>query len=421
MDHDSENPEGIPPQSPGLRGTTYPGLEVSNLHNPERVALFLPRSSTHGHSLLNLLRSLLFNFRRSWLGRELAPFPGRETATLRLVISVLAVTIISMALQTPLTAFSAYFVFFVTKENRVITTITGISLAIGATIATAVSLFLYRYTFDYPEFRLPVMAATVFAGMFLSRVLVIGPLAFAIGFLIATSLSIAESVRNTNELVRGLLWLWVIIVFPVAITVVVNQTVLPADPPRTDENHSSNAPSPPSKKKSLFVPDAFTNPAYIQFGLKVALAAMICYVIYTALDWPGIRTAFITCIFIALESTEATLRKARLRLTGCAIGGLLGFLSILYLVPHMESIVSLLLLTAAGTALAGWVAAGSQRIAYAGLQIALAFFMCIFQSFAPDTHFDTIRNRVVGIVLGILVTAVVFQYLWPGHASDTRK
>ena len=346
-----------------------------------------------------------------WLRRELAPFPGRETATLRLVVSVLAVTIISMTLQTPLTAISAYMVFFVTKENRVITTITGIGLALGATIGIGLSLFFYRYTFDYPEFRIPVMAATVFGGMFLSRVLVLGPLAFAIGFVIALTQSIAESVPNADALVRALLWTWVIIVFPVAITVIVNRTLFPADP---------KAPARPKAHKGLFVPDAFTNPNYVRFGLKVALAAMSCYVIYMALDWPGIRTAFITCCFIALESTRATIRKARLRFVGCAIGGLLGFLAIMYLVPHMESIVSLAFLTAAGTALAGWVAAGSQRIAYAGLQIALAFFMCIFQGFAPDTDFNKIRNRLVGIVLGIVVTSVVFQYLWPERESDTR-
>jgi uncharacterized membrane protein YccC len=347
-----------------------------------------------------------------WLRRELSPFPGRETMTLRLVIGVVIVAVISMTLQTPLTSISAYMVFFVTKENRVVTTLTGVGLAIGATIAVALSLFFYRYTLDYPEFRIPVMAATVFGGMFLSRIFVIGPLAFAIGFVLAVTQSMADTVPDADALVRGLLWLWVIVVFPVAITVIVNQTVLPADPERSPNPHRQT-----NAKTSLFVADAFTNPAHARFGLKVALAAMSCYIIYSALDWPGIRTAFITCCFIALESTEATLRKARLRLVGCCVGGLLGFLSIMYLVPSMESIVSLVMLTAAGSALAGWVAAGSQRIAYAGLQIALAFFMCIFQGFAPDTDFDTIRNRLVGIVLGIVVTSVVFQYLWPERES----
>jgi hypothetical protein len=332
--------------------------------------------------------------------------------TLRLVLGVVAVTIISMTLQTPLTWQSAYMVFFVTKEKRVITTLTGVGVFLGATIGIAISLFSYRYTFDYPELRIPVMAASVFAGMFFSRVFAIGPLAFATGFVLAVTQSMAESVRNTDELVRSLLWLWVATVFPVPITVIINQTLSPTDP----KPMASAKP-----RKSLFVPDAFTNPNYARFGLKVALAAMSCYIIYMALDWPGIRTAFITCCFIALESTRATMGKARLRFVGCAIGGLLGFLAIMYLVPHMESIVSLAFLTAAGAALAGWVAAGSERISYAGLQIALAFFMCIFQGFAPDTHFATIRNRVVGILLGILVTSVVFYNLWPERRAGGEK
>jgi len=321
-------------------------------------------------------------------------------------------TILSMALQTPLTWQSAYMVFFVTKENRVITTLTGVGVFLGATIGIAMSLFFYRYTFDYPELRIPVMAASVFAGMFFSRVFAIGPVAFAAGFVLALTQSMAESVRNTDELVRGLLWLWVIIVFPTAIAVIINQTLSPTDP----KLRASAKP-----RKSLFVPDAFTNPNYVRFGLKVALAAMSCYILYMALDWPGIRTAFITCCFIALESNRATIGKARLRFIGCAIGGLLGFLAIMYLVPHMESIVSLAFLTAAGAALAGWVAAGSKRISYAGLQIALAFFMCIFQGFAPDTHFATIRNRVIGILLGILVTSVVFYNLWPEPQAGGEK
>src|SRR6185436_1492577 len=116
----------------------------------------------------------------------------------------------------------------------------------------------------------------------------------------------------------------------------------------------SGAPPVKEERKSLFVPDAFTNPDHLRFALKVTIASMSCYVIYTGLMWPGIKTAFITCCFIALENMGATIRKGLLRLVGCAIGGLLGFLSIMYLLPRMESIVSLALLTAAGTAIAGW-------------------------------------------------------------------
>jgi len=171
----------------------------------------------------------------------------------------------------------------------------------------------------------------------------------------------------------------------------------------------------------LFVPDAFTNPAHVRFALKVTLATMICYIIYSGVDWFGIHTAFITCVFIALESTGATLRKGILRTVGCIIGGLLALFSIIYLVPHMETIASLVVLVACVSALAGWVATGTERIAYAGLQIAFAFFYGLFQGYAPDTDLHNVRNRVVGILLGLIVSALVFHYVWPERASDRLR
>src|ERR1700744_5832919 len=88
-----------------------------------------------------------------WLRRELAPFPGRRQMTLRIVASVVLVTAISMALQVPQLAFSAFFILFVTKENRTLTLITGMVMMAGITAACAISLFLFRFTFDYPELR----------------------------------------------------------------------------------------------------------------------------------------------------------------------------------------------------------------------------------------------------------------------------
>jgi uncharacterized membrane protein YccC len=344
---------------------------------------------------------------REWLWQELSPYPGRGVRTARIVVSVVIVTIISMALQVPDTAVSAYMVLFISKENASLTLKTGIFLALGATFGLALSLFFFRWTFDRPELRVPVMAITVFLGMFLSRAMVIGPLALAIGFIVAVTQSMVESAPNHELIVRALLWAWVFIVFPVVVTVVVNEIMLP------EKAVSPKKKKPGKPRRGLFYTDAFTNPTYVQFALKVTLAAMSCYVFYMGVDWSGIHTAFITCIFIALESTAATVNKGRLRLAGCLIGGSMGFLSILLLVPQMESIASLALLTAFGTTLAGWVAAGSPRISYAGLQIGLAFFMCIFQGFKPDPSFTTIRDRLVGIILGLTVSSIIFYYLWP--------
>jgi len=109
------------------------------------------------------------------------------------------------------------------------------------------------------------------------------------------------------------------------------------------------------EKKRFFVADAFTNPSHQKFALKVTASAMICYLIYSGLDWPGLNTSFLTCCFIALENTGATIRRGWLRLIGSAIGGSLGYLAIFFCIPYMDSLTSLVLLTAAGAAIIGWI------------------------------------------------------------------
>jgi hypothetical protein len=339
-----------------------------------------------------------------WLKRELAPTRVREIRTAIIVGGVVLCVTISMALQVPELATTAYMCFFISKESKLLTTITGVGGILVLTIGIGATLLLYKFTYGYPELRIPGMAMALFLGMWLSRVLVIGPLGFLLGFVIAVSQSVGEEVPSPELLVRGLLWLWVAIAYAIALTVALNLLFLP-DPPKAAEH--------PPKPKGFFVPDAFTNPAHVHFALKVTFAAMFCYIAYEAIDWTGIHTALITCTFIALESTEATLYKGTLRIVGCVIGGALALFSIVFVMPHMETIASLVVLVACASAIAGWVAAGSERISYAGFQIAFAFFYSVFQGYAPDTDLDNVRNRVVGILLGLLVTAFVFNYIWP--------
>jgi Fusaric acid resistance protein family. len=76
---------------------------------------------------------------------------------------------------------------------------------------------------------------------------------------------------------------------------------------------------------------------------------------------------------------------------------------------------------ACASAIAGWVATGTELISYAGLQIAFAFFYSVFQGYAPDTDLDNVRNRVVGILFGLIVTGLVFRYIWPERTIDRLR
>jgi uncharacterized membrane protein YccC len=347
-----------------------------------------------------------------WFKRALAPTPERARRTAIMVAAAVLCVIISMTLQVPELSVTAYMPFFISQETKLKTTIVGVAGLIGLTIGIGITLLLYKFTYGYPELRIPGMAIALFFGMWLSRVFVVGPLGFIIGFVVAVSQSVGEAVPSPELLVRGLLWLWVAIAYGVGLTAVLNLLFLP------------DAPGPPArlpKPKSFFVSDAFTNPAHVHFALKVTFAAMFCYIFYTAIDWSGIHTAFITCTFIALESTGATLHKGGLRIVGCIIGGALALFTIVFLMPHMDTIASLVVLVACASAIAGWVGAGSEMISYAGLQIAFAFFYSVFQGYAPDTDLDNVRNRVVGILFGLIVTGLVFRYIWPERTIDRLR
>jgi multidrug resistance protein MdtO len=170
------------------------------------------------------------------------------------------------------------------------------------------------------------------------------------------------------------------------------------------------------KPRQLFVPDALSNPTHWQFALKTTIAIMIVYSVYTMLDWPGLLTSIVTVFFVALGSVGETVHKLVLRLSGAIIGGLIAGLSIVFLLPHFTDIGQLCMLTAVVALFAGWVTTSSERLSYAGMQIALAFFMGLLQTYSPANDLTVLRDRVVGILLGNVVMTLVFSSLWPESA-----
>jgi multidrug resistance protein MdtO len=181
-------------------------------------------------------------------------------------------------------------------------------------------------------------------------------------------------------------------------------------PPGPNGGHAGHKP------RQMFVADALSNPAHWQFALKTTLAVMIVYSVYSLLDWPGLRTSIVTCFFVALGSLGESVHKLSLRLSGSVIGGLIAGLSIVFLLPHFTDIGQLCVLTALVALLAGWIATSTERLSYAGLQIAFAFFLGLLQTYSPATDLTVLRDRVVGIVLGNIVVTVVFSSLWPESA-----
>ncbi len=159
------------------------------------------------------------------------------------------------------------------------------------------------------------------------------------------------------------------------------------------------------------------NTEAVRFGLKGALASSIAYVLVQGLAWPGIGTLVATTVIVAQSSTGASTQKGLLRIGGTLLGCFLGIAIIVFAMPRLENLASLLVVMAVGFGIAGWIVVGSPRSAYAGLQTGMALAMYALDVYGPATNLVVGRDRVVGIVAGIIVWMLVDRWLWPVFAS----
>jgi len=513
-----------------------------------------------------------------FLRGELAPKPGRLADATRITVLTVLVVIISETFQIPLVAYSAYIVFFLSKEEAASTILIGILATLAITVSVLSALAIYMLSSGEPGLRFPLMAAMTIGGMFISRASPLGLVGFVIGFLITVSLTLIDTIPrigplpSTEILTRSVLWLWCIVMLPIVLVIIgniltgrdpielfknglsdrlqiagrvlseksgnpanrkrlavyaesgsggllnylkmagifhkeladkkaANQAVVaqtvrlimlltewvalevsaphlvaaasacgdfllaagrsvkmptailpiypkpsiqPADgkaglllaaiaetaetlPVLLASRNTVNGPAPSNvtaekAHHSLLAPDAFTNPDYFRYALKTTLAIFIAYITYSMLDWPDIRTSMITCFFVALGSFGETAHKMSLRITGAVIGGGLGLLTIIFIMPYLTEITGLCLIVAAISFFAGWVGTSSESLSYAGLQIALAFFFSTLVGYGPTVDLTLARDRVVGILFGNVIIFIVFSIIWPvSVGSEARK
>jgi uncharacterized membrane protein YccC len=114
-------------------------------------------------------------------------------------------------------------------------------------------------------------------------------------------------------------------------------------------------------------------------------------------------------------------QKGLLRLAGSVVGGALGVLTLMYIFPHLDSIGGFWFPFAAVTGLAAYVTSGSPAISYGGYQIGLAFYKCALQNYGPYTELRVVRDRLIGILLGLAVFELINSQLWPVKALQTTR
>src|SRR5881409_1807768 len=144
-----------------------------------------------------------------FLRRELASTPGRGSATFRLTLACLAATIPILTHHIPHGLLVMIVMYLITQEDTAATLIGSILAVIGVTIGLGLALIAWKISLDIVWLRLCFLVAFLFGGLFLKRVLTIGPLGSAIGLPAALVMILPDILPPSPEvLVEFVLWIW---------------------------------------------------------------------------------------------------------------------------------------------------------------------------------------------------------------------
>lgn len=188
-----------------------------------------------------------------------------------------------------------------------------------------------------------------------------------------------------------------------------------------DRLSQKDLPKIPQEEMAKPFKDTALHQIYMQFAFKTVLSATLCYVLYNSLQWPGIHTAVLTCFILAQPSLGAIVHKGITRIIGCALGSIVSLVCTVFITPHLEHITGLLLLTLPIVAIGTWVAVGSERTNYIGVQFVFAYVLALLSQFGPVTDLTEIRDRMLGIFIGVSVYLTISVFLWPEREAENLR
>ena len=144
-----------------------------------------------------------------FLRRELAPTPGRGSATFRLTLACLVATIPILTHRIPHADLVMIVMFLITQEDTVATLVGSLLAVVCVTIGLGAALLAWRISLDIEWLRLCFFIAFLFGGLFLKRVLTMGAIGSAIGIPAALVMILPDVFPPDPELlVESVLWLW---------------------------------------------------------------------------------------------------------------------------------------------------------------------------------------------------------------------
>jgi multidrug resistance protein MdtO len=162
--------------------------------------------------------------------RLLMPFPGRLEFAARLALICAITTLVVEIYQTPEPALTAYVVFFLNKPDRGTSLILNIAMLVLFSVIITSVILVTTIVISQPVWRVASMAAISVGLLFLASASKLCPIGGIVALIVAYALDLLGTVHGGEIATRALLYVWLFIGIPAAVSIGVN--LLLASPPR---------------------------------------------------------------------------------------------------------------------------------------------------------------------------------------------
>src|SRR5437899_1388530 len=156
----------------------------------------LPTFSGQANRILELLRE------------ELRPTPSRWRATLRITLACVVASWPVMAFHLHVSLVVMILMFLITKEETTTTLLGTVLGIIGVTIGCGMLLLAYICFADLTWLRVLLVPTFIALGLFLNRILTLGPMGSAIGIPLGLGMIVPDVIPSTEFLTRFPFYVW---------------------------------------------------------------------------------------------------------------------------------------------------------------------------------------------------------------------
>jgi hypothetical protein len=143
-----------------------------------------------------------------FLRREMASTPGRWKATLRITLSCLICTVPIMTFHLEQALLVMILMFSVSREDTTTTLLGTVIGILGFTIGCAALLGFYLCALDLEWLRVLAVPAFITLGLFINRVVTLGPLGTAISLPLAIGMITPDTISSSEYLNRYPFYFW---------------------------------------------------------------------------------------------------------------------------------------------------------------------------------------------------------------------